>query len=326
MEKIDISHKTIVFTTFFLLGLFFIYLIRDVILLLFMSIIFMFALSPMINKLEQRKIPRQAAILLIYLFFFGSLIGLIVSLVPTVIRQTTLLVENLPKYINGFSILNLEFRPSDFSQELAQLPMNIFKLITAAFSNLVNVLVFAVITFYLLMERKKLKTYLHFLFQGGNREERAEEFIERVETQIGGWVRGELFLMFIIGLLSYVGLRILDLDYALPLAVIAGILEIVTNIGPTIATIPAAVVGFSVSPVMGVSVIILYILIQQLENNLIVPKVMQKAAGLNPLVTITAIMVGLKIGGIIGAILALPVFLMGKVIIKEIYDLRMHSK
>lgn len=70
MEKIDISHKTIVFTTFFLLGLFFIYLIRDVILLLFMSIIFMFALSPMINKLEQRKIPRQAAILLIYLFFF----------------------------------------------------------------------------------------------------------------------------------------------------------------------------------------------------------------------------------------------------------------
>jgi len=182
---------------------------------------------------------------------------------------------------------------------------------------------FLVINFYLLMERKNLEKHLHFLFATGG-EKKAEELILALEEKLGGWVRGELFLMFAVGLMSYSGLRLLDVDYALPLALIAGVLELIPNIGPTLAMVPAAIVGFASSSIIGLAVVALYFLIQQLENNFIVPLVMRRALGLHPLITLLALMIGLKIGGVGGTLLAIPVVLFIKVIIEELYP-RFHS-
>ena len=124
--------------------------------------------------------------------------------------------------------------------------------------------------------------------------------------------------MLIVGILSYLGYVIVGLPYAIALGVIAGLLELVPNVGPTVAAIPAIIVGFSISSAHGIGALVVAILVQQLENNLIVPKVMQKTTGLNPIITLLSIMIGFKIGGPLLAVLSLPVVLSARVILSHI--------
>jgi len=166
------------------------------------------------------------------------------------------------------------------------------------------------------MERKNLGKYLFILFTGDGHD-RAADFMKRIEERLGSWVRAEFLLMTIIGVMSYVGLRILGIDFSLPLAVIAGLLEVVPNIGPTVAAVPAVIFGLTISPLYGLAVAALYFLIQQIENTLIVPKVMSKELGINPLVVIICLAVGFKLGGISGVLLAVPIFLVVQEIVVE---------
>jgi predicted PurR-regulated permease PerM len=115
--------------------------------------------------------------------------------------------------------------------------------------------------------------------------------------------------MLIIGVMTYVSLVLLGIPFALPLAVLAGILEAVPNLGPTIAAIPAIMLGLTVSPIIGLGALIASIIIQQVESNWIVPKVMQSATGTEPLVTIVVLLVGFTLGGIPGAVLSMPIYL-----------------
>jgi len=125
--------------------------------------------------------------------------------------------------------------------------------------------------------------------------------------------------MTIVGVLSFVGLRLLGIEFALPLAILAGLLEIIPNIGPIVSAIPAVLSGLTVSPLMGLAVAALYFLIQQIENSIIVPRVMQKVVGVNPLVTILSLAIGFKLAGVAGAILAIPVVLVIQVATSEIF-------
>ena len=147
-------------------------------------------------------------------------------------------------------------------------------------------------------------------------KDKIKSLLVRIENKLGAWLRGQLVLMLIIGVATYLGLILLGVDYALALAVIAGLLEIVPILGPIISAVPALIMGFVISPVTGFAVIGLYLLIQQLESNLIVPKVMQKAVGFNPLVTIIALMVGGQLMGIVGAILAVPIVIVAVEVVK----------
>jgi predicted PurR-regulated permease PerM len=164
----------------------------------------------------------------------------------------------------------------------------------------------------MIQEMHKLKSY--FLFWSPEKGERYNIIAEKLEVEIGHWIRGQVLLMIIVGVLSYLGYVIIGLPYAVALGVIAGILELVPNVGPTIAAIPAILVGFSISTAHGFGALAVSILVQQLENNLIVPKVMQKTTGLNPIVTLLAIMIGLKLGGPLLAVLSLPIVLSARVI------------
>lgn len=168
----------------------------------------------------------------------------------------------------------------------------------------------------MIQEMHKLKNY--FLFWSPEKGERYNSIAEKLEVEIGHWIRGEVLLMVIVGVLSYLGYLIIGLPYAVALGVIAGILELVPNVGPTIAAIPAILVGFSLSPSQGIGALVVAIVVQQLENNLIVPKVMQKTTGLNPIITLLAIMIGLKLGGPLLAVLSLPVILSARVILAHI--------
>ncbi|MFZ5365978.1 MAG: AI-2E family transporter [Patescibacteria group bacterium] len=318
-RKIEISHRTIIFTVLFLIGLWLLYEIRQIIVALFVSFIFMSALNPAVDRLEKWRFPRWLAILLMYFVIFGVIgIMLAVIITPTV-SQTASFINKTAFYLKQLGGFGID--PNIIAGQFAQLgtiPANILKVTIEFFSNLVALLALAVITFYLLLERKNLNRYLLVLF-GEGKEKEAELYILKIEKRLGGWVRGELTLMTIVGLMCFVGLRLLGIEFALPLAILAGLLEIIPNIGPIISAIPAVLTGLTISPLMALAVAALYFLIQQLENSIIVPRVMQKVAGVNPLVTILSLAIGFKLAGVTGAILAVPIVLVCQVTASEVF-------
>ena len=123
-------------------------------------------------------------------------------------------------------------------------------------------------------------------------------------------MRAELVLMLVVGVFTYFVLLLLGIKYALLLAVIAGFLEIIPFLGPIIAAVPALFIAMTDSWLKVLLVGIAYFLIQQAENNILVPKIMQKATGLNPIVTIVVILIGGKLGGLVGVLIAVPVAVM----------------
>lgn len=318
LRKIEVSHRTIIFTILFLLFLWFLYQIREIIFTLFIAFIIMTALNPTVERLEKVKISRPLAIILFYFGFFGLVSVVFAGVIPPLVDQTATLLERIPGYVEGINLPWLD-RAALLSQlsKLASIPENLVKLTVNLFRNILGIFILAVITYYLLMERKYLGKHLTILFSGDG-QERASQFIQRIEKRLGRWVRVQIFLMTLIGVMSYVGLRLLGIDFALPLAVFAGLLEIVPNIGPMVSAIPAVISGLTISPLYGVAVAALYLLIQQLENSLIVPKVMAKGLGINPLVVIIALIIGFKLGGVLGMFMALPVFLVIQEVASEL--------
>ncbi len=307
-QKVEITYRTIIFTVLFLISLLVLWRLRTLILTVFLCFLFMEGLHPAINWLEKIKIPRALAILIVYLFIIVILGFSVVSVIPYLVDQSTVLIKNLPTALKNIDILGLDF--VDFSSQLKileNLPNNITSLVVAIFSNILSIFVFFVITFYLLMERKNFDKYLKNIF--GQRSIRAIAVFDQLEKRLGMWVNAQLILMLIIGILSYLGYVIIGVNFALPLAIIAGILELVPNIGPTITSILAGIFGLTISPITGVLAVIWGIIVQQLENNFIVPKIMKEAIGINPLITILLIASGAKLGGVVGAVIALPLYI-----------------
>src|SRR3990167_2526007 len=319
-KKIEISHRTIIFTVVFLLSLWFLVQIADILFWLFVSFILMAAFKPTVDYLQGKKFPRVLAILLIYTILLFAVSFVVSTIVPPLISQTITLIERLPGYLR--SVLPfVTINPAVVRQQIAPLGQNLVRLSLGIFSNVIALFTIIVITFYLLLERKNLNSYLTFLL-GETTGENVVTVIHKVEERLGAWVRGQLTLIFAIGILTYIGLLILGIPYALPLAILAAMLEIVPNIGPVLSAIPAVIVAFAVSSLHPLFTIIMYIIIQQLENQVIVPVVMRRMVGLPPLVTIVAILIGVKLAGVRGAIMAVPVVVTFEAIFTEYFRLK----
>ncbi|MBM3209093.1 AI-2E family transporter [Candidatus Shapirobacteria bacterium] len=316
-QKVEISHRTVVFTVLFLLALWLLFQVGQIVLAFFISLTLVAALNPLVNQLERLRLPRFLAILIIYFLTFGTFSVAVGLMISPVAEETATLINTLPSYLDKLGFLGLA-DPAVLKQltQFSSLPANLIKFAVSLFSNIVGIFTILVISYYLLMERKNLDSRLVTLF-GETDSGRAKAFIEEVEFKLGGWVRGEALLMTIVGALYYVGLRLLGVEFALPLAIIGGILEVVPNIGPTISAVPAILVGLMISPLHAAAVAGLYFLVQQFENTLIVPTVMKKATGAHPLMTILALMIGWKLAGVLGAVLAVPVALVVLIIMSQ---------
>lgn len=323
-KSINLSYASIFRVVLVSLGLLIAYLIRDALALLFIAVIFAAAVDPLVDWLQKRRLPRAVSILMIYVVLIAIFSLVIVMMIPPVTEQIGQIISHFPAYYEKVSlgIHSLQEKAvtgqvavgndslinalESLSLTLAQTTKSIFVTITSIFGGLMSLLIVLVITFYLTVEEHALKKFIEFLLPGKHREY-AMDLIERMQYKVGMWLRGQLLLSVIVGALTYIGLSILGVKYALLLALIAGILEIVPYLGPLLSAIPAVVVAFSDSPLKLLLVIVLYLVIQQAENNIIVPKLMSKMVGLNPIVVIMAILIGMKLGGVIGALLGVPV-------------------
>lgn len=322
-RKVEISHRTIIFTVVFLLLLWVIFQIKDILVILFISLILMSALNPMVDGLQRLKVPRGLAILFIYLLLWGVVAGIIAGIIPLLVVQTSNLLGLLPSAISQIELLNVNQQAitDQLLGLIGALPENIFRVTVGVFNNLISVLTTLFITYYLLLERRNLDKYLAALL-GNEKPIKVNKVINEIERRLGGWVRGELVLMLTVGIVTYIGLTILGVDSALPLAILAGLFEIIPNIGPLISAVPAVLVALTIHPFTALATVALYFLVQLAENNLLVPKVMQRAVGVNPLISIIGLMTGFRLAGPAGAILAIPLIIVIQAIGLEAFSLK----
>ena len=325
MDKdIIISTRTILIILATTLVLWLMTQISGILLSVFVSLILTLGLNPLVDWLTDKKISRTLAVILTYIIFLGLVVGLFALALPLIIDQLSKLIERLPLYVSSVSIPGLEEFGGQFLDtivsEISKATGDVVKVTLNLFSNAFSIVTVLVLTFYFLLDYPNLKEKLLGLYTK-NSKKRVAKLINEIEDKIGGWVRGQLSLMLIVGLASFVGLTLLRIDYALSLAVIAGLLEIVPMIGPIVSFIPAVLIASAGPPLSVVLVAVLYTLIQQVESNFVIPKVMEKAVGFSPIVTLIAILIGGKLFGFLGALLSIPTTLMGYLVIRSLLEL-----
>ena len=242
-----------------------------------------------------------------YVLVFGFIGGALASIIPTLGEQSASFVKELPLFINRtFPAFSIDFQ--SILGQVAPVGENLLKFTVNLFSNIVATLTLLTFTFYFLLERKHLQDMLVGLL-GEGVGNTCFGITTRVEKRLSAWVLGQLVLMLFIGGIVYLVLFFLGIEFAIPLAVLAGLFEMVPTVGPILSAIPAILVAFSHSPMLAFSVLAFYIIVQQLENNILVPFIMKRSVGLSPVLTILALMIGGRFGGIAGAILAVPILL-----------------
>lgn len=331
-QKIEISPSIVWKTVLILLGLWFIYFIKDILLLLFLAIIIVSAAGPIIDKLEAKKMNRILVVVLLYAFFALFFVVVVSMVVPVLSHEIRLIGTVLPQYLTGVNtfIQNITDLAATyhFEENVNQIFLNtsnaisnsfssIFSNTIIFFSSIFKALVVFSLAFYMLIKQNGTRTFISAIVPKKEHREKIIGLVEKIQQKMGHWLVGQFFLMFIIFVLEFIALSALGVPFALVLALLGGLLEIIPYIGPLIAFIPAVLIAATVSPWTAVLVAVIYIAIQQMENHLIVPLLMKKAVGLNPIVIILALLIGAKLAGILGIILAVPFAAAIKIVLED---------
>lgn len=329
---INISLKSIL--KFLAIGviLFLVYYFRDLLALLFVALILSTILRPGVQTLQKIKFPKTLSILLFYIIFL-FLVGLVLSLfIPLVVEQSASLVESVSTYYDEANVLvsklysftaeygqaeNLQ-RAIDLTRDQLSVSVeSMFLSLSRVFGGIFSLILLLVLTFYLLIEENAVKKALMTVVPSEHQAQ-VNYTISRMQIKISSWFKGQVVLSFLISILVYIGLSILGVDYALVLALLAFFGEFIPYVGPFFAALPAIMISLFVSPLLALFTALLFILIQQIENHVLVPKVMQQAVGLNPIISILALLIGARVASVIGVILAIPVATALVVLIEEL--------
>lgn len=327
--SLDYSTKVILRVVVILLSLGFLWLIRDIVIVVLLALVLASAMEPMVEYLTKFKIPRFVSVLGAY-FIVIAIFGLLITLLsPLVIEQAKVLSQNLPSYAvelqARYPSLTIFFGGTDLVTIAQKLVTSntgsdmIFGRALGLFNGIVALVTVLVISFYLVAADRGMKKFVGDLVPDQYHNV-IVRLIEKIQRKMGLWVVGQLILSVFIFLLTYIGLTILGVDYALFLALIAASLEIVPYIGPFVAAIPAIFFAMIQSPPLVIGVIILYIVIQKTEGYILVPKVMEKTVGTSPLVVLLSLLIGFKLAGVLGILLAVPLAGAVTVIIKEFFQ------
>ncbi len=276
---------------------------------------------------------RGGAVILLYAVILALIAVILTSLVPAAVAETRDLLKNADAI--WASLLNTLGPLRDFvashglSDSLKEYLAGagsgvsvaaggIVATIRGFFSGIVSLIIVLVVTFYLVVSEDAMKRLFHTVAPEAYQPYLTDLF-SRIEKSIGAWARGQLVLSVIVGSAVYVTLKILGVKYALVLALAAGIAESIPYIGPAISAIPAVLIALTQSPPKGLLTGAMYVVIQQTENHILVPKVMQKITGLHPIVSIFALLIGVKVAGLIGALLAIPVAMAVGVVFEDVF-------
>ena len=321
-------------------ALYFAYLIRDVIGLVLIAAFFAVAIAPAVNWLDKRRVPRWLAILLVYLSIAAGIFGIGLLIVPPLVNGIEDLSADLPGYVDDLRN-NESFREYDdryditdkLTQQAEELPSRLGDaagtlrdVTVGVFTRFVQLFSILVITFFLVRDGRRLLEFLYGQVPP-ERAQRLRTIADDVSDAIAGYVFGNFVISILAGLVTYVTLTILDVPFALPLAILFGFFDLIPLVGATLGGIlvgiVVAFVNFPVGLVVWAAVLILY---QQVENNLIQPVVYGRAVQLHPLIVIVAILIGAALLGVLGALVAIPAAAGVQAVVRDYWRFRQDER
>lgn len=330
---VHISTGTILKGILLVLFFLFLYILKDVIIIFLFAIIIASAITPFANWLDSKGLPRLFGVLGLYLVMFGLVIFVLSLVVPFVADEISQLSTTLPKIVERLStslenvqqgspqyldfISEIQNILDTFSIYLQQSSQSVINIVISIFGGVMSFVAIIVISFYLSVMKRGIENFIESVVPAKH-EVYVMNLWKRSEAKVGRWIQGQLLLALIVGLTVYIGLALMGIKFALIMGILAMAFEIVPIVGPVLAAIPAVFLAFLQDPGMGLWVIVFYVAVQQLENHLLVPLVLGKTTGLNPVVVIMALLIGNQIAGISGMILSVPI---ATVIVEVLEDL-----
>src|SRR3989338_4616424 len=330
---VHISTGTILRALLLVLFFLFLYILQDVIIIFLFAIIIASAVTPFANWLDSRGLPRLFGVLGLYLVMFGLVVFVLSLVVPYVADEISQLSVTLPLIVERLStslenvqqgspqyldfISEIQNILDTFSVYLQQSSQSVFSIVISIFGGVMSFVAIIVISFYLSVMKRGIENFIEAVTPAKH-EAYVMNIWKRSEAKVGRWIQGQLLLALIVGLAVYIGLSLMGIKFALLMGILAMAFEIVPIVGPVLAAIPAVFFAFLQDPGLGLGVILFYVAVQQLENHLLVPLVLGKTTGLNPVVVIMALLIGNQIAGISGMILSVPI---ATVIVEMLEDL-----
>lgn len=295
------------------------WILRDIILMIFLSMILAVTLSPFIKKFERIRVPRIAAITIIYCLIISIVLLFIVLLIPAIKNEATSFTNSnyIEKVTNFFSNAPVNIGSLATKENVSTFSKGIFAGVRGFLGGFASFLLILVITFYFTLDEENIKRFWARLVPREYRSATAR--IARLSTErIGSWFRGQLVVSLLIGTLSYIAFYFLHVPDALLLALIGAVASFIPVIGAVIGIAPAILLALTVNQVTALIVLAVGIAIHEFIANAIVPKVMSKAVGLNPVVIVIVMLLGAELAGGVGLVLAIPVASVIDIIIREL--------
>jgi predicted PurR-regulated permease PerM len=312
------------------------YLVRDVLLLIYVSGLLAIGFSPIVRLIERQKLlpigtrrfPRWLAILILYLVILGTLTGIGFMVVPPMVEQSrqlwserTKMFDQAQEYLIQKGLLKehlslqeaVDRAPGTNGQAVG----TVLGAVIGVAGGIFGLLTILILTFYILVDADSLRTSMLRLFPRGSRS-RVAAASRDITIKVSAWLGGQLLLGGIIGATSAIGLWLLGIPFFYVLALISGVGELIPVVGPILSAIPAVAVAATVSGKKALLVIIFFVVQQQFENHILVPKVMSRQVGVSAVTVIVALLIGGKLLGIVGAILAVPTAAILQVLVNEL--------
>lgn len=313
------------------------YLVRGPLLMVYVSGLFATGLAPLVRIIERqrilpiskRRLPRAAAILVIYAAVIGALAGIVAAILPPLASQLQEFWKELPAHLDelqaklsGWGLISAD---SSFKELLQHIPAgggDVIAVLVATLGGVVGgifgLISILLLTFYLLVEADDLLALFVRLFPRDKRQQ-VSEISAMAATKISAWLSGQALLGLVIGVASAIGFAFMGVPYFFVLAVISAVGEMIPMVGPVLSAIPAIAAGFTVSPSLGLGVGLYCLVLQQLENHVLVPKIMGQSVGLSAVTVIVSLAIGSELLGVVGALLAVPTAAIVQVLFEELY-------
>ncbi len=317
------------------------FLVRDVLLLVYVSGLLAIGFSPVVRLIERqkalpigtRRFPRWLAILILYVVILGTLTGIGFLMAPPLNQQAQQLWTAFPdmfdraqEFLIAKGILTEHVT---ITEAVKQAPVGggnkavgtVFGAVVGVVGGLFGLLTILILTFYILIEADSLRSTMLHLFPARDRA-RVDAVSRDITIKVSAWLGGQLLLGAIIGTTSAIGLWLLGIPFFYVLALVSGVGELIPVVGPVLSAIPAVAIAATVSLNKVLFVILFFVVQQQFENHVLVPKVMQRQVGVSPVTVIVALLIGGKLLGIVGAILAVPTAAILQVVVAQVFAAR----
>jgi predicted PurR-regulated permease PerM len=301
------------------------YRFHQVIFILFVAIVIGTILRPVVAWLHRRGLPPKAGVILVYLLLLALLTGFVLLLFPLIAEQSATITAAVPGYYQGLrgwmldhptqlleslsavlpATLSLPDPVQQTGQELLDSAGQVLGYVASAASGIFTAVAILLLAFYWTLDGPRTIRSFLLLAPRGQRKS-TSDLISAMETKVGAYIAGQGILMLVVGSMALVAYWLIGLPYVLVLAFVAGVMEAVPLIGPLLGAIPAVLVALSLGPDKLIWVLVATVVIQQLENSILVPRVMRQAVGVNPFVTLLALFAFGSLLGIAGALMAIP--------------------